>query len=234
MARVDSSRSACAALFLAILIPLPDRQGAVAPELRDVLRRIQTFYRSSPGIVAGFIQILESRTLPSRQEETGTLSLKAPGRMRWEYSRPRGKLAVTDGTKAYLYLPEDRAVLIGSVKDLDAGAVVARVLLGEASLESEFQVEGEPAPHDPETWVLRLVPKTAGFPYDSLTAEVSSESGALRRLQMLDPLGNRMEYRFEDIRVEKNLPDRLFIFRIPRGAEIQTFGGDREKAPSSP
>ncbi|MCI0567359.1 MAG: hypothetical protein L0Z52_04095, partial [Acidobacteria bacterium] len=66
------------------------------------------------------------------------------------------------------------------------------------------------------------------------TVEVASENGAIRRIGMLDPLGNRMEYRFDDVRVQKNLPQKLFTYQIPRGVEIQTFGGGREIAPPSP
>ena len=194
----------------------------------------QSFYRDSAGIVANFTQTLESRTLAGPQEEAGTVYLKAPGKMRWEYSRPRGKLAVCDGKKVFLYLPEDRQVLVGAMEDLDAGALVTRLLLGETSLFSQFLVEGEPDPDKGGIWSLRLSPKKADFPYDSLTVEVASENGAIRRIGMLDPLGNRMEYRFDDIRVQKNLPQKLFTYQIPRGVEIQTFGGGREIAPPSP
>ena len=202
--------------------------------LQAVVDRIQSFYRSSGGIVAEFTQVLESRTLPRPQEETGMVYLKAPGRMRWEYSRPKGKLAISDGSKVFLYLPEDREVLVGSVKDLDAGAVATRLLLGEASLSSEFRVEGEPASDREGVWSLRLVPQVNGFPYDSLTLEVEARNGAIRRIGMLDPLGNRMEYRFDAIRTDRNLSEKLFTYSIPRGVEIQTFGGGKDSQRPSP
>ena len=50
------------------------------------------------------------------RSESGTLWLRRPGKMRWEYSIPRGKVAVTDGTRAFLYLPEDREVLVGRIR----------------------------------------------------------------------------------------------------------------------
>jgi outer membrane lipoprotein-sorting protein len=95
-------------------------------------------------------------------------------------------------------------------------------------------VEGEPEPDRGDIWNLRLSPRSQNFPYDSLTVEVSSGNGAIRRIGMLDPLGNRMEYRFDDILVRKDLPQKLFTYQIPRGVEIQTFGGGRESALPSP
>ncbi|PYQ13990.1 MAG: hypothetical protein DMH00_02895 [Acidobacteria bacterium] len=208
--------------------------SADTTDLKTVLGRIESFYRKSPGIVADFTQILESRTFPKPQVEAGIVSLKPPGKMRWEYSIPRGKVAVTDGTRAFLYLPEDREVLVGSVEQLDAGAMPTRLLLGQVSLESEFQIEGEMARENPDLWILKLTPLKGDFPYNSLVLEVARESGAIRCIRMLDPLGNRLEYRFERIRVVKDLPEKLFIYRIPRGVEIQTFGEAPAPRPASP
>lgn len=209
--------------------------GVASPsDLHTLLERMRTFYRDSPGLVADFKQVLESRALPRPQEERGVVSLKFPGRMRWEYDTPPGKLAITDGKKAYLYLPEDKAVLVGSMQDLDAGAVTTKLLLGEVSLEADFAVEGMPSAGNADIWTLKLTPRGKDFPYDSITLDVEASRGAIRRIRMLDPLGNRMEYRFERIRVDKNLSEKLFTYRIPRGVEIQTLGDHPPSAPASP
>jgi len=234
MPGVNGRRSACALTLLAACLAPSSGWSEDSPGLSVLVRRVQAFYRDSAGIVANFTQTLESRTLASPQEESGAVYLKAPGKMRWEYARPRGKLAVCDGKKVFLYLPEDRQVLVGSMQDLDAGALVTRLLLGETPLTSQFEVQGEPDPERGEIWNLRLTPKNRGFPYDSLTVEVLAENGAIRRIGMLDPLGNRLEYRFDDIRIQKNLSPKLFTYQIPRGVEIQTFGGGRETSPPSP
>ncbi|MCI0567321.1 MAG: outer membrane lipoprotein carrier protein LolA, partial [Acidobacteria bacterium] len=138
MPAVNGRRSAYIVMLLAFPLASSSGRGEESPGLNALVRRVQSFYRDSAGIVANFTQTLESRTLAGPQEEAGTVYLKAPGKMRWEYSRPRGKLAVCDGSKAFLYLPEDRQVLVGAMEDLDAGALVTRLLLGETSLFSQF------------------------------------------------------------------------------------------------
>ena len=40
--------------------------------------------------------------------ESGTLLLKKPGRMRWDYEQPRPKLFITDGSTAWFYVPGER------------------------------------------------------------------------------------------------------------------------------
>jgi outer membrane lipoprotein carrier protein len=206
--------------------------AASDPPPAEILRTIQRAYRDSPGLVARFSQVVTSRSLPAPQREEGTLYLKPPGKMRWEYSRPRGKLAITDGVKATLYLPEDRAVLMGPVKDLEGSALTARLLGGSASLEEEFRAEAQRSSGDARVWVLSLSPRTGDFPYDSVTVE-ASQDGWIQSIRLLDPLGNQIEYRFERIRSDKNLPEKLFRFDVPRGVEIQSFGGKAD-APASP
>ncbi len=216
--------------LLALLAGAPRGDEA---EILRVVSKIESYYRQSPGITAEFVQVLESRTLSRSQEESGTLSLKPPGRMRWDYRSPRGKLAVTDGTRAYLYLPDDRQVIVGKIAEMDSGAVASRLLLGTAPLSRDFRVEGESAPGRPGLWLLKLSPKKEGFPYDAVTLEADSGTGAILSIRLLDPLGNRMEYRFDHIRVVRSLPDRIFTYKIPRGVDVQMMG-EPSAAGSSP
>src|SRR6266852_3814184 len=51
--------------------------------------------------------------------ESGTLWLKKPGKMRWEYRSPREKLFVSDGKTAWFYVPEDRQARKTAAKKLD-------------------------------------------------------------------------------------------------------------------
>ncbi len=40
--------------------------------------------------------------------ESGTLWLRRPGKMRWEYTGPKEKIFVSDGKTAYFYVPGER------------------------------------------------------------------------------------------------------------------------------
>jgi outer membrane lipoprotein-sorting protein len=94
-------------------------------------------------------------------------------------------------------------------------------------------VEGEPSPEKQGLWLLKLSPHSADFPYDVVNLEVDETSGCIRSIRLLDPLGNRMEYRFERIQVVRHLSDRIFTYKIPRGVDIQVLG-EGSARPSSP
>src|ERR1019366_5316734 len=69
------------------------------------------------------------------RKESGTLTLKKPGRMRWDYDQPRPKMFLTDGTTAWFYVPGERQVRRAPVKQLDDLRSPLRYLLGKTKLE---------------------------------------------------------------------------------------------------
>ena len=71
--------------------------------------------------------------------ESGTLWLKKPGKMRWEYRSPREKLFLSDGKDAWFYVPGERQVRRTAVKKLDDLRSPLAFLLGKTKLEKELQ-----------------------------------------------------------------------------------------------
>src|SRR5262245_41204963 len=67
-------------------------------------RAVEEALNGLKGLVASFSQTVDSPGLPRPQVEKGTVYLLRPGRMRWEYEAPRGKLAIADGRSSYVYL----------------------------------------------------------------------------------------------------------------------------------
>src|SRR5881296_666864 len=95
------------------LVSLPLMAGPSVPaDAVAEARAVEEALNGMKGMVASFIQTVESPGLPRPQVEKGTVYLLRPGKMRWEYEVPRGKLAVADGRKTYVYLPEERQVLV--------------------------------------------------------------------------------------------------------------------------
>lgn len=71
--------------------------------------------------------------------ETGTLTLLKPGRMRWAYDSPKGKVFLLDGTDAISYTPGDAEATRFPEKKLDDLRSPLRFLLGHTQLEKELQ-----------------------------------------------------------------------------------------------
>jgi outer membrane lipoprotein carrier protein len=73
------------------------------------------------------------------RSETGTLTLEKPGRMRWAYDSPPGKVFLLDGASAISYTPGDAEATRFPEKKLDDLRSPLRFLLGHTQLDKELQ-----------------------------------------------------------------------------------------------
>jgi outer membrane lipoprotein carrier protein len=183
-------------------------------------RLVEAAINGLTGLVASFTQTVESAALPSPQVEKGTLYLLRPGRMRWEYSEPRGKLAIADGLRSYLFLPEERQVLVAPLGVPETESGVALLLAGSVALVEAFEIDWGPEPADGGARPLRLTPRAPRAQYDHLLIEPDGEH-FIRAFVVVDPLGSTVTYRFGRLRRAETLPESLFRFSPPAGVRVQ-------------
>lgn len=203
--------SATASLLLAATL------GAPEPSAVALARQVQERLQKQTGLTARFIQTYRSAALGREIVERGVVSLKRPGRMRWEYKDPEKKTFVSDGRTLYFYVPADRQVM---VRDRDEERGIATLLLsGRSDILGQFQVSLEKAPFGFSR--LRLLPRRPDPEIEEATIDVD-ESFRVRVIEVKDAQGNRSRFQFDDLREDVALPDRLFQFEIPRGVEVIT------------
>jgi outer membrane lipoprotein carrier protein len=155
------------------------------------------------------------------RDETGTLELKKPGKMRWDYRQPRSKLFLSDGKTAWFYVPGEQQVRKASVKTLDDFRSPLRYLLGKTKLEKEFNglsLAPDVQPIDSGDVVLRGVPKSMADRVSQVLLEVTPEA-RLRRLIIEEADGSTTEFRFSDEKTNAPLADARFKFTPPAGVE---------------
>jgi outer membrane lipoprotein carrier protein len=172
---------------------------------------------------ARFTQTLDSPSLPSPQVEEGVVYLMHPGRMRWEYARPAGKLAIADGERSWLYLPEDRQVLSAPLEGSGTDQGVSLLLRDRPDLLADFDVSWAAVRDRVGRPVLVLRPRAAGAPYDQLLVE-TEPGGFPVALTVVDALGSRVVYRLSDLRFADTLDPALFRFTPPPGIAVQEVG----------
>ena len=209
-----------ALLVIGAALSGPGAAPAGAGDAAKHALRLQAGLESIRGLVASFTQTLESPGLPRPQRETGTVFLLRPGRMRWEYDEPPGKLAIADGSRAYLYLPEDRQAVVAPLKLDDVGQGMSLLLRDRIDLSREFSIGWGTAAEAGGSRPLLLRPRSPGAEYDHLLVETGSD-GLIRALTIVDSLGGRVSYRFDRVRRVSSLPDSLFRFVAPPDVELR-------------
>jgi len=200
-----------AVLALVLLGPAaPPQDGA-----RDLAQRIEERQRGVLDLRGRFVQSYRSGILGREIVERGTLALKRPGLMRWDYHDPESKTFVFDGKTFYFYVPADKQVVVRDASG--SHGLAADLLSGTLDLPGRFDLGLEnPAPGRVR---LRLVPKKPDPEVSQVFLE-TDPSDKIRAIEIFDAQGNRSRFDFEDVRENTGVPDRLFHFDIPRGVEV--------------
>jgi outer membrane lipoprotein carrier protein len=192
--------------------------AAPVPEVSRIVERVEAHHRRVSDLTARFVQSYRSGLLGREIVEKGTLSLKRPGRMLWEYREPERKTFLADGQRVFFYVPADRQVIVR--EQAGQRGVAMTLLSGEASILAQFEATLEDAGGSTPAR-LRLVPRQPDADVERATLEVDA-LGRITAIEIVDPQGSRSRFRFEAIRENVGLSDRLFHFEIPRGVEVVT------------
>ncbi len=206
-----------AALAMALVAPVWAQTKPPAPQ--EIARAIEEPYDRIRDFSADFTHTYEGGILKKTGAERGTLQIKKPGRMRWEYTSPEHKLFVSDGRKIYSYVPADKQVIVSAMPAEDQATTAVLFLVGKGSLTRDFTataVEGGA----PDTWTIKLVPRQRQRDYDWLVLGVDRQTYQIRTLIAGDREGGRSTFQFSNYRENPGLADKIFEFKIPRGVDV--------------
>src|SRR5580700_9107566 len=120
------------ALLLAVCAPV----CALAQSQDAIVRKVDDHYNHLNSLRAQYTERYSGMGMDRTEE--GTLLLKKPGRMRWSYSSPVGKVFVLDGKFAWFYTPGDAQASRMPAKQLDDLRSPLRFLLGHTQLAKEL------------------------------------------------------------------------------------------------
>jgi outer membrane lipoprotein carrier protein len=185
---------------------------AASPD--GLIQRVEERTRRITSLSAEFVQSYRSAALGRELVERGTLRIKRPGRMLWEYLEPEKKTFVSDGKTFYFYVPAEKQVI---VRDRSGERGIAVSLLeGEAGILEQFRASRA---EDGGQIRLQLVPKTPDPEVERAYLDLDAEARIVG-IEIWDAQGNRSRFRFEKLRENIALDDRLFRFEVPKGVTV--------------
>jgi outer membrane lipoprotein carrier protein len=149
--------------------------------------------------------------------EEGTLLLKKPGRMRWSYADPVGKVFVLDGKFAWFYTPGDSQVQRVPAKQLDDLRSPLRFLLGHTQLKKEL--DGIVVAPEGGGFRISGVPKGLGERVKSLTLGVTA-AGLIERMKLEEIDGAVTDFTFTGMVENVPVKDGDFVFTVPVGVTV--------------
>jgi len=194
--------------------------AAGGADVKPIAAAVDAHYNHLQSLQAEFIEIYRGSGMD--RTEGGTLWLKKPGKMRWEYRSPREKLFVSNGKDAWFYVPEDHQARKSAAKKLEDIRSPLAFLLGKTKLEKELRglsMAPDIAPLQSGDVVLRGVPSAMADQLNEIVLEITPEHRIVRLiLQAVD--GSSTEYQFSDQKEDVSIADTRFQFKPPAGTEV--------------
>ncbi len=214
------------ALSAAVLAGLLSVTAAVAvdgPDADRLLLGLQNWLDRTVTLSGRFEQSLVSSAFGEGIRESGLIWIHRPGRIRWDYTDPEAKTAILDGSATLFYEQEERQMTVGTLAD--GGRLLAALLAGQGRLADLFTARRilRPDITAGRGWLLQLTPRQAGETFEEVTLFLGRQY-QLRAVEVLDAAGNRVLYRFSDMKRNEEIPDAIFEFEPPEGTEI--LGGE--------
>lgn len=206
--------------FLAIFALLLFQALHAQTDVHAIAEKVDQRYNRMQTLQAQFSETYSGAGMT--RHESGTLELKKPGRMRWDYTDPRPKTFLTDGSIAWFYVPGEKQARRTPVRDIGDLKSPLRYLLGKTKLEKEFSgltIDGNATPINPGDIVLRGVPKSMQDRISKTLLEVTPE-GVINRIVVEEADGSVTEFRFLQQRENVQIADQRFKFVPPTGVEV--------------
>lgn len=170
---------------------------------------VERYYNSAKTLEARFEQ---RHTTGGRERvESGRLTLRKPGRMRWDYDG--GKVFLADGKRVWFYQPAANRAEYSELKESEDLRAPLAFLLGRldfGKLFGELRREGDE---------IVAPAKSDKMPYREVRFAASAD-GSIERVTVLGQDASVMEFRFQNQRRNAPLSDDLFRFTPPPGVEV--------------
>ena len=195
-----------------VWLPLP----AADVNLSVMLKGIETRYNRAKTLQVQFDESYSVQGL-ARKNESGQLTLRKPGRMRWDYTAPPGKLFLSDGKDVYLYTPDTHRVETTKLKASEDMHAPLAFLLGKLDFANEFrQFEVKP---DGANYVVTAKAKNDKLPYERVEMLVTPDY-QIQRLVVNGQDQSILTFHFTNEKINPPINDGQFKFQMPAGATL--------------
>jgi outer membrane lipoprotein carrier protein len=186
-------------------------------KLNELLQRVEDRYNNAKTLQVLF---MEQYTPPGsiRRTESGELTLRKPGRMRWDYSKPKGKLWISDGKYIWMYSPADNRAERMKFKESEDMRAPLAFLLGKLHFDKEFrnlQVQADGAGTR-----ITAEPKGENLPYSSVEFVVTPLN-QIREVKVTGFDRSIYDFTFDQEKLDPPLSPTLFRFQTPPGVTLE-------------
>ena len=183
-----------------------------------LLKRIEERYNHAKTLEVNFSEGYTAQGR-ARPNESGTLILRKPGRMRWDYRQPAGKLFVSDGKNVWLYTPLDKRVEKAPLSASEDMRAPLAFLLGKLDFQREFKDFDVKTNTATASWDIVAHASSDRLPYTTIEMTVSPDY-EITWLKVTGVDQSVLTFSFSGEKLNPPVKDALFKFVMPPGATL--------------
>ena len=190
---------------------------------RVLAGRVQAFYAHTKDFSAKFAQHYTYVALGRVEDSSGTVQVKKPGAVRWDYDKPEKRSLFVQGKTLWIWRPEDKEAQVKRDFGGDQLSSAFTFLWGKGDLLKEFAPRALPAQAGlPPGDALELTPLKPAGGVSRLVFVVGKDGEVLASV-VTNPQGDTNQLVFTGTQVDIGLADALFHFEPPKGVLVQEF-----------
>ncbi len=197
-------------------------QASMGPDKSDeILEKAAAAYRSATTLQAEFVQTIKITALEREEQGRGLVYQKQPNYFLMKFEDPQGDIVVADGEYFWLYSPSaqpDQVIRTTIERTTEGRTLGGQFLVNPseryvATYVREESVDGRPS------HLVSLVPKYDA-PYTLVRVWIDFEDYLVRRFEVYEENQTVRSLTLHNLRVNVDIPDKLFQFTPPPGVEV--------------
>lgn len=181
-----------------------------------VSENLDHFFEDVRTYSARFQQVVLDEGFNPIEESSGLVTIKRPGRFRWDYEPPDETRIISNGDKVWIFDVALDQVTVRSYEEA-LGNTPAALLAGGAGIGEAFEVTDLGEVNGPLHWV-RMVPRSQDVGFEDI--RIGFEDGRLRVMELVDGLGQTTRITMADGVENETIDDSRFQFNPPDGVDV--------------
>lgn len=178
---------------------------------------VQKKYKSIKTLKADFIQTALSMGSGVGRVSSGEVTIKKPGRMKWEFKKPAGDIVVSNGKVMWIYQKDLNQVIETDI-EVNTPQVAMNFLAGAGNMEKDFKIEILRTT-DSE-YELKLSPKEAIPHIGEITLIVDRKTFIVKKTTVKDAFGGQTSVEIKNVKINSEVDDSVFEYIAPKGVAV--------------
>ncbi|OQX13405.1 MAG: hypothetical protein BWK80_42900 [Desulfobacteraceae bacterium IS3] len=187
--------------------------------LDGIIKKIEKRYESE-GFSAKFTQKSVLKAMEITDTASGSLLIRRPGMMRWEYEMPDKQMIITDSVSLWVFRPNDKQVMVGKAPAYFGDGKGASFLSDIKVLRQNFEVTHEEKMNEACCYTLKLLPKEKKYNIEVIYLLISKTTSDVVQIVTYNAYGDQTEINLSDFKFNLKLDKAVFNFTIPEGVDI--------------